>query len=33
MAGAQLPTLWYAVEYPELLLYGEDGILERFDSA
>jgi len=29
MVGVQLPTLRYAFEYPGLLLYGVDGILER----
>jgi len=32
-AGAQLPTWQYAVEYLGLLLYGEDGIGERFNRA
>jgi len=33
MKGAWLPTLRYEVEYPGLLLYGNDGTLERFNTA
>jgi len=32
MKGAWLPTLRYEVEYPGLLLYGNDGTLERFNT-